>query len=237
MTSGLPNRDATGDQVTIDSGQRRQEVRRGRQVRHHHPQRPARRGIPPSTNVEEPQRHHPRHAGRHGVPRAHPGQGRITPTVRTWKKPITIARHAYGDVYQATPKSAFPAPARPSWSSPARTVEETRQADLRLQGRRRGAWACTTLDALHRQLRPLLLSVCAGREAGSVVLHQGHHFQDLRSPLQGHLCKRSSTRSTRSAFEAAGITYFYTLIDDAVARVIRSARAASSGRARTTTAT
>ena len=41
----------------------------------------------------------------------------------------------------------------------------------------------------------------------------------------------------KAAFEAAGIEYFYTLIDDAVARVIRSPRAASSGPARTTTAT
>ena len=45
-----------------------QEVWRGSQVRHHHPQRPARGGIPPAPDVEKPQRHHPRRAGRHRVP-------------------------------------------------------------------------------------------------------------------------------------------------------------------------
>ena len=53
-------------------------------------------------DVEEPQRHHPRHAGRHGVPRADPGRRASSRRVRTWKKPITIARHAYGDVYKNT---------------------------------------------------------------------------------------------------------------------------------------
>ena len=67
---GLKHRDETDDQR--DRGKRRgyAQIRRSRQMRHHHPQRPARGGIRPQADVEEPQRYHPRHTGRHGVPRA-----------------------------------------------------------------------------------------------------------------------------------------------------------------------
>ncbi len=51
-------------------------------------------------DVEEPQRHHPRHAGRHRVPRPHHDQRHQAGGAL--EKPITIARHAYGDVYKTT---------------------------------------------------------------------------------------------------------------------------------------
>ena len=54
-----------------------------------------------------------------------------------------------------------------------------------------------------------------------MVLHQGHHFQAVRPPVQGHFCRRCYEQEYKEQFEEAGITYFYTLIDDAVARVIR----------------
>ena len=66
------------------------------------PNAPADGGVPPADrDVEEPQRHHPRHSGRHRVPRAHSGARASRPVVKNWKKPITIARHAYGDVYKS----------------------------------------------------------------------------------------------------------------------------------------
>ena len=53
-------------------------------------------------DVEEPQRHaSAQSAGRHGVPRADPGPTASSRLCTTWKKPITIARHAYGDIYKA----------------------------------------------------------------------------------------------------------------------------------------
>ena len=51
------------------------------------------------------------HAGRHGVPRADPGRRASSRCVRNWKKPITIARHAYGDVYKNT-EMAMPGPGK-----------------------------------------------------------------------------------------------------------------------------
>ena len=90
------------------------QLRRGGQVRHHHAQRAARGGI--------------RSQGRCGraptAPSAPCWMARcsarrfwsagIQPAVRTWKKPITIARHAYGDVYKATRNPTCPARARRS---------------------------------------------------------------------------------------------------------------------------
>lgn len=58
----------------------------------------------------------------------------ISPVVKTWKHPITIARHAYGDVYRCA-EYRVPGPGRPSWCSPART------------GRRNSARPSTTLSA------------------------------------------------------------------------------------------
>ena len=52
----------------------------------------------------------------------------ITPFIPTWKKPITIARHAYGDVYKNSGNAGARPAARRSWSSPIRTA--TRPAQL-----------------------------------------------------------------------------------------------------------
>ena len=51
---------------------------------------------------------------------------------------------------------------------------------------------------------------------------QGHHFQEVRSPLQGHFCRDLRSRNIRRNLRQRASSYFYTLIDDAVARVIRS---------------
>ena len=54
-----------------------------------------------------------------------------------------------------------------------------------------------------------------------MVCHKGHHFQEVRPPVQGYFAEIFEAEY-KEKFEAAGIEYFYTLIDDAVARVIRS---------------
>ena len=58
-------------------------------------------GIPSQADVEKPQRHHPRHVRRHCFPRSHFDPVHPALHSPTWTKPITIARHAYGDVYKA----------------------------------------------------------------------------------------------------------------------------------------
>ena len=55
-----------------------------------------------------------------------------------------------------------------------------------------------------------------------MVRHQGHHLQEVRPHFQGYLCRRSYEAEYKQKFDAAGIEYFYTLIDDAVARVMKA---------------
>ena len=66
----IENRDATDDQVTIDSAERHQGARRRRQVRHDHARRGAGRGVRPEEDVEVAERHDPQHPRRRRVPRA-----------------------------------------------------------------------------------------------------------------------------------------------------------------------
>ena len=74
---------------------------------------------------------------------------------------------------------------------------------------------------LHRQLRTQLLQLCARSEAGHLVRHQRHHLEEVRPSLQGRL-QEIFDAEYAARFEEAGIEYFYTLIDDAVARVMKA---------------
>ncbi len=65
---GLEHRNATNDQVTVDSAERHQEVRRRSQVCHHYPQCGPHEGVRSEGNVEEPQRNDPCDPGRNGFP-------------------------------------------------------------------------------------------------------------------------------------------------------------------------
>ena len=53
----------------------------------------------------------------------------IEPCVKNWKKPITLARHAYGDVYKASEMIGFRDRERQSWSLPAEDGTESERAD------------------------------------------------------------------------------------------------------------
>ena len=99
---GLLHRDETRDQVTIDAANATKRLGVAVKCATITPNAPADGGVPPADgDVEEPQRHHPGHFGRHRLPRAHcPAHG-IHPVVKNWEAPITIARHAYGDMYKA----------------------------------------------------------------------------------------------------------------------------------------
>ncbi len=66
-----------------------------------------------------------------------------------------------------------------------------------------------------------MLQLCRRYEAGSVVLHEGHHFQKYDHTFKD-IFQEIYDNEYKAKFEELGITYFYTLIDDAVARVIRS---------------
>ena len=186
---GLVNRDETDDQVTVDAANATDKVRRGRQVRHHHAQRrsawrntTSRRCGNPPTAPSAPCWTAPCSA-RPFWSRA------LRPVFRTWKKPITIARHAYGDVYKNTRDAGAPAPARRSWSYTDEDGTETRALIHDFKGARRRSGACTTWTTPSQSFARSCFELRAGHQAGSVVRHQGHHLQDLRPPLQGHLCR------------------------------------------------
>ena len=143
----------------------------------------------------------------------------IEPNVRSWKKPITIARHAYGDVYK--------------------------NAEITVPGRGRAELVFTSEDG--EQIRELIHEF-----DGPGVLQGWHNLdrsiesfarscfayaldakQDLWFATKDTISKKYDARfrevfdtlyqeAYRNQFEEAGIRYFYTLIDDAVARVMKS---------------
>jgi len=143
----------------------------------------------------------------------------VKPQVRSWKKPITIARHAYGDVYKAT--------------------------ELRVEGEGKAELLFTAKDGTETR-QTIYDFECPGVLQGqynkdtSIVsfAHSCFKFaiqtkQDLWFSTKDTISKQYDQtfklifediyeKEYKAEFEKLGITYFYTLIDDAVARVIRS---------------
>ena len=144
----------------------------------------------------------------------------IEPYVRTWKKPITIARHAYGDVYKNC-ELRIPGPGKvelvytPADGSPEvrATVQEFDQPGI--------AQGIHNLDAS-------IGSFARASFEYALSTHQDIWFaaKDTISKTYDHRFKdifqEIFDSEYKERFEEAGIEYFYTLIDDAVARVIRS---------------
>ena len=143
----------------------------------------------------------------------------IKPSVRTWQAPITIARHAYGDVYKNT-EFRVPGAGKAELVFTDEAGKETRQTIFDFKGEgiiqgmhnkddsiRSFAHACFKFALSTKQ--DLWFST---KDTISKVYD--HTFKDIFAEIY--------EADYKEAFEAAGITYFYTLIDDAVARVIRS---------------
>ena len=143
----------------------------------------------------------------------------ILPSVRTWKKPITVARHAYGDVYKNA-EILVPGPgAAELVFTGADGVEERRRIhDFDGPGVLQGmhntdasigsfARACFTFALDARQ------DVWFATK-DTISKTYDHHFKDVFQEI--------FDAEYAAKFREADISYFYTLIDDAVARVIRS---------------
>ena len=143
----------------------------------------------------------------------------VTPYIPTWTKPITIARHAYGDVYKNTEM----------------TVEKGSTAELKVT--KADGTVETSLihkfdcDGIIQGQHNLDDSIASFARAcfnfgldtkqdvwfsskDTISKKYDHRFKDVFAEIYENEYKEK--------FEAAGIEYFYTLIDDAVARVIRS---------------
>ncbi len=142
----------------------------------------------------------------------------VKPVVKNWKKPITIARHAYGDVYKAVDLETT----EPGTATLTFTGESGRTQTLTVQ----------TVDGpavwqgAHNKAASIR-SFARSCFQYAVDTQQDLWFstKDTISKVYDGAFKRifeEEFLSYKDRFDALGITYFYTLIDDAVARVIRS---------------
>ena len=143
----------------------------------------------------------------------------ITPYIPTWKKPITIARHAYGDVYKNTEMVVKGgSKAELLVTKPDGTTETSLIHDFKGDG---------VIQGMHN-LDSSISSFARACFNYALDLKQDIWFatKDTSSKKYDHTCKdifqEIFDNEYKEKFEEAGIEYFYTLIDDAVARVIRS---------------
>ncbi len=143
----------------------------------------------------------------------------INPFVKTWTKPICIARHAYGDIYKNT-EICVDKPGKAELVFTDENGEETRKAVHEFDGAgvlmgmhntdksiKSFAHSC-----FHYALEQKLDLWFSTKDTISKIYD--HHFKDVFAEI--------FEKEYKEKFEKAGIEYFYTLIDDAVARVIRS---------------
>ncbi|SDF12857.1 NADP-dependent isocitrate dehydrogenase [Marvinbryantia formatexigens] len=143
----------------------------------------------------------------------------IEPNVRTWKKPITIARHAYGDVYKAT-EMKVPGAGRAELVFTDENGNETRELIHEFKG-------SGVLQGMHN-LTSSIESFARSCFAYALDTKQDLWFatKDTISKKYDHTFKDIMQEifdaEYADKFKEAGITYFYTLIDDAVARVMKS---------------
>ncbi len=143
----------------------------------------------------------------------------ITPFIPTWKKPITIARHAYGDVYRNV-EMAVPAGAKAELVVTDQNGNVSRQTihDFDGAGIIQGQHNLdASISSFARACMNYALSTkqdlwFATKDTISKVYD--HRFKDIFQEI--------FDAEYKDKFEKAGIEYFYTLIDDAVARVVRS---------------
>ncbi len=215
---GLPNRDATDDQVTVDAANAIKKYGVG---------------VKCATITPNDQRMTEYHLKKmykspNGTLRAMLDGtvfrtpiviDKIKPVVKNWELPITIARHAYGDVYRA--------------------------AEIRVEGKGTAELVFTaedgtvTKETIFEFTGPGVLQGMHNKDKSiESFAHSCFKFaldkkQDLWFSTKDTISKkydgqfkaifaRIYEEQYKDAFEKAGITYFYTLIDDAVARVIRS---------------
>ena len=143
----------------------------------------------------------------------------IEPTVRTWKKPITIARHAYGDVYKASEmKVPGPGKAEIVFTGEDGTVLRETIHDFDGPGIVQGMHNLeSSIESFARSCFNYALDTKQDlwfATKDTISKKYDHTFKDIFQEIYD--------AEYDEKFKAAGIEYFYTLIDDAVARVIRS---------------
>ena len=123
--------------------------------------------------------------------------GNVPPKVKSWKKPITVARHAFGDIYR----------------DQEMVVQAPGTVELVYTPRRRGApqrllvndfqgggvaMGMFNTDASIRSFARACFTYALGGADQPLVRHQGHHLQEVPRPLPGALPGGRRTRAGRS---------------------------------------
>jgi isocitrate dehydrogenase len=215
---GLPHRDETGDKVTYEAGEACKKYHVGVKCA----------TITPNAQRMDEYHLHEMWKSPNGtiraildgtVFRAPIVIKNLSPAVKNWKEPITIARHAYGDVYKGTEYR----------------VEGKGKAELLFTGED----GTTFRETIYDYECPGVLQGLYNKDssiksfAKSCFEYALSTKQDLWFSTKDTISKKYDQtfklifadifeKEYKAKFEEAGIEYFYTLIDDAVARVIRS---------------
>ena len=215
---GLKNRDATNDQITIDSAEATKRL-----------------GVAVKCATITPNAQRVEEYGLKQMWKSPNGTIRaildgtvfrapivvkgIEPVVRSWKKPITIARHAYGDVYKNA-EMRIPGPGKVELVYTAADGTETRELVHDFTGAGVVQGQHNLDDSIESFARSCFEFALASRQdlwfatKDTISKKYDHRFKDVFADLY--------EAEYRPKFEAEGIEYFYTLIDDAVARIMKA---------------
>jgi len=144
----------------------------------------------------------------------------ITPYIPTWTKPITIARHAYGDVYKNT-EMVVADGSKAELVVTDKDGNETRQLIHEFSGSDGIIQGLHNIDKSISSFARACFNFALDKKQDiwfatkdTISKKYDHRFKDIFNEI--------FEAEYKEKFEQAGITYFYTLIDDAVARVVRS---------------
>ena len=143
----------------------------------------------------------------------------VKPTVRTWKEPITIARHAYGDIYKAS-EMRITKPGKAELVYTSEDGEEQRATiyDFECGGVLQGMYnKDTSIESFAHACFKYAIATKQDLWFSTKDTISKKYDQTFKLIYQDIYEKHY-----KADFEKLGIEYFYTLIDDAVARVIRS---------------
>ena len=142
----------------------------------------------------------------------------ISPVVKNWSKPITIARHAYGDVYKATELRVPEGKAELLFTDKDGNTRRETVYDFECPGVLTGQYnKDSSIESFARSCFAYALSTGQDLWFSAKDTIAKKYDGQFRDTFQ-----RIYDAEYKEAFEEKGLTYFYTLIDDAVARVIRS---------------
>ena len=214
---GLPHRDETGDRVTVEAAEAARKY--GVAVKC--------ATITPNASRMEEYHLHEMWKSPNGTIRAILDgtvfrapilvEG-ISPVMRNWEKPITIARHAYGDIYKATELRVHQGKAELLFTD--KDGKETRQTvyDFECPGVLMGQYnKDSSIASFARSCFAYALATKQDLWFSAKDTIAKKYDGQFRDTFQ-----RIYQEEYQEAFAKAGITYFYTLIDDAVARAVRS---------------